>query len=51
MGRTPDYMNVTYAGFAGCWDEWAIHGNEAGAVRQMEYQKFLRRKDISLTTR
>ena len=22
MGRTPDYMNVTYAGFAGRDDEW-----------------------------
>ncbi len=49
MGRTPDYMNVTYAGFAGCRDEWAEHGNEAGAARQVEYQKFLRRKDICLT--
>jgi 4-hydroxyphenylacetate 3-monooxygenase len=49
MGRTPDYMNVTYAGFAGCADEWAEHGNEAGAARQVEYQKFLRRKDICLT--
>ena len=49
MGRTPDYMNVTYAGFAGCWEEWAVHGNEAGAARQVEYQKFIRRNDISLT--
>jgi 4-hydroxyphenylacetate 3-monooxygenase oxygenase component len=49
MGRTPDYMNVTFAGFAGCWDEWAEHGNEAGAARLVEYQKFLRRKDICLT--
>jgi hypothetical protein len=31
MGRTPDYMNVTYAGFAGRPDEWGSHGNEAGA--------------------
>ena len=49
MGRTPDYMNVTYAGFAGCAHEWAEHGNEAGAARQVEYQKFLRRNDICLT--
>ena len=49
MGRTPDYMNVTYAGFAGCAHEWAEHGNEAGAARLVEYQKFLRRHDISLT--
>src|SRR5205085_2850210 len=49
MGRTPDYMNVTYAGFAGRPDEWAAHGNEAGAERLVAYQKFLRRRDISLT--
>jgi len=49
MGRTPDYMNVTYAGFAGRPDEWGAHGNEAGAERLVAYQKFLRRNDISLT--
>lgn len=49
MGRTPDYMNVTYAGFAGRADEWAINANEAGAARLVEYQKFLARKDIALT--
>ena len=49
MGRTPDYMNVTYAGFAGNRGEWAKHGNEAGAERLVDYQKFLRRNDISLT--
>ncbi|MFI4999294.1 MAG: 4-hydroxyphenylacetate 3-hydroxylase family protein [Reyranellales bacterium] len=49
MGRTPDYMNVTYAGFAARPDEWGINGNEAGAERLVAYQKFLRRGDISLT--
>jgi 4-hydroxyphenylacetate 3-monooxygenase len=49
MGRTPDYMNVTYAGFAGRADEWSAAGNEAGAERLIAYQKFLRRGDISLT--
>ena len=49
MGRTPDYMNVTYAGFAGRADEWAANGNEAGAENLVRYQKFLRRNDISLT--
>lgn len=49
MGRTPDYMNVTYAGFAGRPDEWGAHGNENGAERLVAYQKFLRRNDISLT--
>ena len=49
MGRTPDYMNVTYAGFAGRADEWAINGNEGGADNLVNYQKKLRRDDISLT--
>jgi len=49
MGRTPDYMNVTYAGFAGSRDAWAAHGNEAGAGRLVAYQEFLRRNDIALT--
>jgi 4-hydroxyphenylacetate 3-monooxygenase oxygenase component len=49
MGRTPDYMNVTYAGFAGRHDEWSINGNDAGADNLVKYQKFLARDDISLT--
>jgi len=49
MGRTPDYMNVTFAGFAGRADEWAINGNERGAANLVAYQKFLARKDIALT--
>jgi 4-hydroxyphenylacetate 3-monooxygenase oxygenase component len=49
MGRTPDYMNVTYAGFAGRSDEWGANGNEEGAANLVNYQKFLRRNDISLT--
>src|ERR1700744_5691516 len=43
MGRTPDYMNVTYAGFAGSPIEWSAHGNEAGYERMVAYQKLLRR--------
>ncbi|MGH7935278.1 MAG: 4-hydroxyphenylacetate 3-hydroxylase family protein [Candidatus Binataceae bacterium] len=49
MGRTPDYMNVTFAGFAGRADEWAVSGNDKGAANLVEYQKSLARKDISLT--
>ena len=49
MGRTPDYMNVTYAGFAGRADEWAINGNERGAENLVRYQKKLAREDLSLT--
>jgi len=49
MGRTPDYLNVTFAGFAGRPDEWSAHGNEAGADRLIAYQKHLRRSDLALT--
>ena len=30
MGRSPDYLNVTFAGFAGRADEWAVAGNPTG---------------------
>ena len=49
MGRTPDYMNVTFAGFAGRADEWAVNGNERGAANLVAYQKLLARNDLSLT--
>lgn len=49
MGRTPDYMNVTYAGFAGRSDEWATNGNEDGAANLLAYQQELARSDHSLT--
>lgn len=39
MGRTPDYMNVTFAGFAGRADEWAINCNERGAQNLVSYQR------------
>ena len=49
MGRSPDYMNVTYAGFAGRCDEWGAHGNDEGAENLVNYQKHLRRNDVALT--
>ncbi len=49
MGRAPDYMNVTFAGFAGRADEWAINGNEQGAQNLVRYQKKLAREDLCLT--
>jgi 4-hydroxyphenylacetate 3-monooxygenase oxygenase component len=49
MGRSPDYMNVTFAGFAGRDDEWSVHGNERGAANLVAFQKELRRRDLSLT--
>jgi 4-hydroxyphenylacetate 3-monooxygenase oxygenase component len=49
MGRTPDYVNVTYAGFAGRCDEWSINGNDEGAENLVRYQKHMARADLSLT--
>jgi len=49
MGRTPDYMNVTFAGFAARPDEWSLQGNEEGAANLIAFQKEMRRKDLSLT--
>ena len=49
MGRTPDYLNVTFAGFAGDAAAWRAFGNETGAERLIAYQKHLRRADLSLT--
>lgn len=49
MGRSPDYLNVTYAGFAGRADEWSANGNEEGAENLVNYQKYLRRNDLCLT--
>jgi aromatic ring hydroxylase len=51
MGRTPDYKNVTFAGFAGRWKEWAgpEERNAAGADNLVAFQKRLRRADVALT--
>ena len=49
MGRTPDYMNVTFAGFAGRDDEWGAFDNEAGAARLVAFQRELARRDLALT--
>jgi 4-hydroxyphenylacetate 3-monooxygenase len=49
MGRSPDYLNVTFAGFAGREDEWSVAENEQGAANLVAFQKELRRRDLSLT--
>jgi aromatic ring hydroxylase len=49
MGRTPDYLNVTFAGFAARPDEWSQQGNEQGTANLIAFQKELRRRDLSLT--
>jgi 4-hydroxyphenylacetate 3-monooxygenase oxygenase component len=49
MGRTPDYLNVTFACFAGRSDVWARRGNEQGAENVVAYQKLMRDRDLSTT--
>jgi 4-hydroxyphenylacetate 3-monooxygenase len=49
LGRTPDYLNVTFAGFAGRDDEWRAYGNEAGAANIVRFQETLKRRDLALT--
>ncbi|MFV0524030.1 MAG: 4-hydroxyphenylacetate 3-hydroxylase N-terminal domain-containing protein [Acidimicrobiales bacterium] len=51
MGRTPDYMNVTFAGFADDKHRWANPdgSNAEGYEHLVNFQKRLRRDDLSLT--
>ena len=49
MGRTPDYLNVTFACFAGRSDVWARRGNEQGAANIVAYQAQMRDRDLSTT--
>ena len=51
MGRTPDYMNVTFAGFAADRTRWAgpSGSNRAGYENLVAFQRRLRRDDLSLT--
>jgi 4-hydroxyphenylacetate 3-monooxygenase oxygenase component len=51
MGRTPDYMNVTFAGFAGERGPWlGPEGkNVEGHDNLIAYQKMIAREDLSLT--
>lgn len=51
MGRSPDYNSVCFAGFAGHWRIWAGEDgrNAEGAHNLIEYQKYMRRADLSTT--
>ena len=49
MGRTPDYLNYTFANFAARADVWARYGNDEGAHNVVEYQKLMRDRDLCLT--
>lgn len=49
LGRSPDYVNVTLAGFAGRFDLWSANGNEEGAANLVAFQKEVARRDLCLT--
>ena len=51
MGRTPDYMNVTFAGFAGERRAWLGPDgrNEEGVANLAAFQRQLAREDLCLT--
>ncbi|HEY1519596.1 MAG TPA: 4-hydroxyphenylacetate 3-hydroxylase N-terminal domain-containing protein [Solirubrobacteraceae bacterium] len=49
MGRTPDYLNVTFACFAGRSEVWARRGHDALAANLVAYQEFMRDHDLSTT--
>ncbi|MCC6416977.1 MAG: 4-hydroxyphenylacetate 3-hydroxylase [Gemmataceae bacterium] len=49
MGRTPDYLNVTFAGFAARPDEWSMGDNAAGAAALLAFQREIAVRDLALT--
>lgn len=49
LGRTPDYVNLTIAGFAGRPDVVGMNGNEAGEARLAAYQRVIAERDLALT--
>lgn len=49
LGRSPDYINVTLAGFAGRADIFAMNGNEQGAANMVAYQRHVAQNDLSTT--
>ena len=49
LGRTPDYVNVTFAGFAGQPNIWAQNANQAGWENLVAYQREVADRDLALT--
>lgn len=49
LGRTPDYVNVTIAGFAGQPSMWRIAGNDEYHDNLLAFQKEIADRDLSLT--
>ena len=49
LGRTPDYVNLTFAGFAGQPTLWSANGNGQGAANLVAFQRHLAETDLALT--
>lgn len=49
LGRSPDYINVTLAGFAGRADVFAMNGNHRGAANVVAYQREVAAGDLATT--
>ena len=49
IGRSPDYLNVTFAGFAANPTLWSSQGNGQGCENLIAFQKLFRRRDFSMT--
>ena len=49
LGRTPDYVNLTFAGFAGQPSVWSANGNAEGAEHLRAFQRHIAERDLSLT--
>ena len=49
LGRTPDYVNLTFAGFAGQPSLWGANGNRDGASNLVNFQREIADKDLALT--
>lgn len=49
LGRSPDYVNVTMAGFAGRSDVWSQNGNTEGAANLIAFQREAMLGDYSMT--
>jgi 4-hydroxyphenylacetate 3-monooxygenase len=49
LGRSPDYLNVTLAGFAGRSDVWKMNDNDEGAANLVAFQQECAARDLALT--
>jgi aromatic ring hydroxylase len=49
LGRTPDYLNVTTAGFAGRPDVFGMNGNQRAVEALQRFQREVALRDLALT--